>query len=693
MPVLNVIYVPESTKVLTASTGTNISSAWPSTPHAKVGVAYVQSAASANLDGVMLEWEQDNSLGNGHGGYEKTTNWIRYQPATWLNGVDTTFPITINAGLPDDMYFVTASGNVLQYGEQTFPAFDTGATSELYVVNDSVTANKKITNLNTELTDADGNSLSGLRFNFFFFGVVSQNNSNCKVFMNLPKGSYGNDADAIADNSATTVTDIPTAYKGTGFPIARATIRHTTVNGGTWTLIGLEDLRDQDGATGGSGTAGKDEFSDALFRVLNNADNTKKLALNVSQLTTSTTRTLTVQDKSGEIALTGDVVTKFDAEVSSTSTYTTVKAAIDAGKVSILVSENTTEVADIAVPVGGFYMYIKKDVTIAMGTSKFTYAAQADIVIEGQGTISAAYIITSQYIFNTGSFLASVVECSSITFDLTACTASASRVTVSTQKMRGIIVKTPNVANVGLQVILGATGSVFYDCELNGGGTSNSGCFLVQDAAIIDGLHLSGIQGATSAGFNVSVESVINNVLIDSRFWIGVSGRVSNIRGKTLNTANVIVLADKTSISNCDLNGGDITPSTSGDSEITNCTMAEINFSSSGHRNSVTNCNISGNIVLDSDYTTITATRIEGTLTIASLGVMNKIVGCDIVGAVSIVGNDNTITSCKVGADAGGGANTITVDALANRTIIGDCRVDAVIVNNGIDTTGDYIIY
>ncbi|MCH7471591.1 hypothetical protein IIA79_01370 [bacterium] len=64
--------------------------------------------------------------------------------------------------------------------------------------------------------------------------------------------------------------------------------------------------RDKDGAGGweeiGGSTAGP-EFPDDTFRVYDNADNTKKLAFEVSGVTTGTTRTFTVPDENGWIGL------------------------------------------------------------------------------------------------------------------------------------------------------------------------------------------------------------------------------------------------------------------------------------------------------------------------------------------------------------------------------------------------------
>lgn len=61
------------------------------------------------------------------------------------------------------------------------------------------------------------------------------------------------------------------------------------------------------------------EFADDVFRVQDNADATKQLAFEVSGVTTATTRTLTVPDASGTIALTSDLGTIASQDASSVS--------------------------------------------------------------------------------------------------------------------------------------------------------------------------------------------------------------------------------------------------------------------------------------------------------------------------------------------------------------------------------------
>ena len=61
--------------------------------------------------------------------------------------------------------------------------------------------------------------------------------------INLPSDSYNNAAGAEFDPDETTNYNIPIDFKGTGFLIARITMRHQVAGGGTWTEILTADLR------------------------------------------------------------------------------------------------------------------------------------------------------------------------------------------------------------------------------------------------------------------------------------------------------------------------------------------------------------------------------------------------------------------------------------------------------------------
>ena len=71
--------------------------------------------------------------------------------------------------------------------------------------------------------------------------------------------------------------------------------------------------------SGGSGSGGgisTPSFSDNDFEIYDNLDISKKLKVQVSSVTSSTTRTLIIPDKDGTIALLDDVFTSIIPETS-----------------------------------------------------------------------------------------------------------------------------------------------------------------------------------------------------------------------------------------------------------------------------------------------------------------------------------------------------------------------------------------
>lgn len=284
-PTLNYVYF--SGGVLTANT-----TGFPLAFHLKVATYLVQSPAGVATDEAYKEHMWVNNLVDvtGEGEIEHVTEWIRQQNATYSDGVALT-PI-VGASTFD---IQTSSGNVYQFHKNDFPAQDTSVSDPIWVVNDPVTPYKRITDMTTMLTSSDSVSLSNGRFNVVIWGSVNQDNS--KLYTNLPSGSpYNNDADAILDTNGTANFNVPTDFKGTGFLIARLTVRHVSA-GNTWSILQNEDLRGQApaNAVGGTG-AFTTEFSDNVFKIFNVADNTKIFEMDLSNITTGNTRTLSMAD-------------------------------------------------------------------------------------------------------------------------------------------------------------------------------------------------------------------------------------------------------------------------------------------------------------------------------------------------------------------------------------------------------------
>lgn len=297
-PVQSYVYLLESTKVLTASTV-----GWPVTEHARLATVICQSAASLQTDGpYKLHAWTDHVVRSDEMGHLADLNfWIRHQPATWESGVLQTYTITPNGGAPDNVTINTTAGVVLQLHEHTFPAFAGG--HDYYVINDNATPYTVVTDLNALLTDSTGASMSGRYFSLVLWGVVSEATGDCKIFVNLPGGSYNNSSSLASDTNKFANFSIPSDYIGTGFLISRWDLRHQVAASGTWTSLDEVDLRGlvPSIAAGGS-TSNQVEFPDNTFRIFDDLDITKLIAFQASPITTGTTRTITAANYDIDLA-------------------------------------------------------------------------------------------------------------------------------------------------------------------------------------------------------------------------------------------------------------------------------------------------------------------------------------------------------------------------------------------------------
>tara|TARA_R110000796_G_scaffold252537_2_gene387474 strand:+ start:24231 stop:28196 length:3966 start_codon:yes stop_codon:yes gene_type:complete len=247
-PTENFVYLLQSNKTLTVST-----SGFPSAEHAPLATIVCQSAASSQTDGLykFQAWtDHVSGSANSNGHLAHINYWIRQQAATWISG--TLCTPSVGAATFD---LAISSGSVLQLHPQSFPTFDTSTGSEVMVVNDSTTAYKRVGNLASELTDAAAGSLSGRYYNLVVFGLASESDGDCQIYINLPTGSYNGSADAITDIDATAVYDIPTSARGCAFLISRLTVRHQ-VSGSTFSISQNTDLRGLQPSTGAGGGGG-----------------------------------------------------------------------------------------------------------------------------------------------------------------------------------------------------------------------------------------------------------------------------------------------------------------------------------------------------------------------------------------------------------------------------------------------------
>lgn len=308
-PTLNFVYIPNSTKTLTANT-----SGFPTAEQfVPVAEIMVQSAAGLQSDGCYKchAWTDHlaDSIGQGH--LSHVNNWIRHQPATWLSGVDPSTSITVNGGAIDNVYYSNNSGNILQLHEHTFPALDMETGDPIFMFNDPNTAYRRTTDLSTADETSLGVTLrsNNTYYSIVVWGVINEAGIDSKIYGNLPSGSYANSVDAITDPLGFTNTTIPTEYTGTGFLIARVILRYQTVASGTITEILTESLRGT-GIGGGGGATGGTEFSDNLFRILNVLDDSKEIDFDASGISPGNIRTMIMPDHDVDLGNVSDSAVK-----------------------------------------------------------------------------------------------------------------------------------------------------------------------------------------------------------------------------------------------------------------------------------------------------------------------------------------------------------------------------------------------
>ncbi|MHC5062298.1 MAG: hypothetical protein ACYTFK_14675, partial [Planctomycetota bacterium] len=256
-PVRNYIYIPESTKVLTANT-----SGFPTAgQYVPVADTVIQSASSVQSYGVykMHAWTDHLADSQEQGHLSHINKWIRNRPAQWISGTILSLSELegVNAPTIDVAYTL---GNVFQLHTHDMAALDTATGGFMYVYNHSTTPYLQIPNLNnTDLAnDSLGATLNNKNYSIVIWGVISEDASDCKYFINLPSGSYSTSSGAIADASNYADYSIPTEYVGTGFLITRLVCKNSGGNiqvltGGTFDLRGTVPAATGGGVSGGAG--------------------------------------------------------------------------------------------------------------------------------------------------------------------------------------------------------------------------------------------------------------------------------------------------------------------------------------------------------------------------------------------------------------------------------------------------------
>jgi hypothetical protein len=267
----------------------------------------VPSATKVQADGgcyVNQNWNEgtkDNATG--HLEHMAENMRLTMGGSVYHSGVDAAgatgkyVDITVNGATPDNVLWKSAAGVSYQMHRHTIPAYSMAGGDDAHVVNWNGTPYYEVSDINEIVADSQGNSLTNKYFNLVFWFANNKSGQYSPLMINLPSGSYNSSTGAIADTGGYDNYSIPKQFNresSTGMLICRLTFYYQAASGGTWTLVNTTDLRGSTPGTASGSSGGSVTFPDNTFRVYDEADDTKKVALQVDTLPTATVRTLDV---------------------------------------------------------------------------------------------------------------------------------------------------------------------------------------------------------------------------------------------------------------------------------------------------------------------------------------------------------------------------------------------------------------
>ena len=385
-PATNYIYITD-----TAGTSTlNASTSLPTGAFGWVGKIIVPDATTWATTGEYAIQRYTETFSNvNRGALSHQREKLRALGAVYISGGTQT--LTINTGAtPDSVHLETAAAEVYQLHRQSFPAFTTGA----YYYGNGNSIYEQFANLNLALETSTGTAFTNNnRYNLVVWGAVNLESGDCKLYVNLPNDVYTSDAQAIADTNATADYSVPDDMRSVAFLISRITLQYSTTSGGTFTELGLFSLLGTPLGvrSGGSGAVASSEFGDSTFRILDDTDATKELAFQNSGITTGTTRTLTVPDADGTIALSADITKEIGVACSDETTDLAVLSGAASFRMPYAMTVTDVRASVNTAPTGATIIVdINEGGTSIMTTTKLSIDASE----KTSTTAAAAAVIT-----------------------------------------------------------------------------------------------------------------------------------------------------------------------------------------------------------------------------------------------------------------------------------------------------------
>lgn len=267
----------------------NASSALPNGAFAWIGKVVVPDVSTFSTTGAYVIQRFTESFSNGsRGPLSHEREKLRAIGAVYISGVTPSAIVSSNS-----VQLHTTAGQVYQLHRQIFPAFNGGS----YYYGNGTNKFANITDLTSAVLTSNNSSIgNNRRFNLVIWGAVNLTEGDCKLFVNLPTGTYKNDDQARNDVSNTADYSVPQDFRSVAFLIARIVLKID--KNGNYSELATYNLAGVPVAvrTGGTAPIASTAFSDSEFTIFDNDDEAKQLNIEVSAITTGTTRTITIPD-------------------------------------------------------------------------------------------------------------------------------------------------------------------------------------------------------------------------------------------------------------------------------------------------------------------------------------------------------------------------------------------------------------
>jgi len=349
-PQINYIYVTtDGAGTATLESSTSL----PTGTFAWHSIAVIQDAATVTAHGpISLQRTTEALKHNGRGALSYMREKLRWLGPKYVSGCAS----TLDDGAA--MNLSVAAGVVFQLHRQDFPALNVvthGATVANASGDGVLTMLENVHDLNDITELANGTPIGTNKyFSITIWATMAssdQNGNQSKLFVNLPTGVYNSESAVIADASNFDVRTAAQEYNNTAFLLCRVTFKktagdHDPVGAEVYALTGSP----MGTIGGGAGSTALTEFSDANFKVYDNGDPTRIIALEAGSITAGNTRTITMADSAVDLADIGTNTTAIGLNTTHRTSNGTDHSYIDQSVVSgatpTFTNTNFTEATD-----------------------------------------------------------------------------------------------------------------------------------------------------------------------------------------------------------------------------------------------------------------------------------------------------------------------------------------------------------